>query len=75
MTEPTLAADTVPDGRARTSRSASCASSSARRSCPTTTRVRSGSAAGCSTGNGDPVPDGMVEIWQANAAGRYAHSG
>ena len=23
-------------------------------------------------GNGDPVPDGMVEIWQANAAGRYA---
>jgi protocatechuate 3,4-dioxygenase, alpha subunit len=22
---------------------------------------------------GDPVPDGMVEIWQANAAGRYAH--
>jgi protocatechuate 3,4-dioxygenase, alpha subunit len=26
-------------------------------------------------GNGDPVPDGMVEIWQANAAGRYAHPG
>ena len=24
-------------------------------------------------GNGDGVPDGMVEIWQANAAGRYAH--
>jgi protocatechuate 3,4-dioxygenase, alpha subunit len=24
-------------------------------------------------GSGDPVPDGMVEIWQANAAGRYAH--
>jgi protocatechuate 3,4-dioxygenase alpha subunit len=24
-------------------------------------------------GNGDAVPDGMVEIWQANAAGRYAH--
>ena len=24
-------------------------------------------------GQGDPVPDGMVEIWQANAAGRYAH--
>jgi len=24
-------------------------------------------------GLGDPVPDGMVEIWQANAAGRYAH--
>jgi protocatechuate 3,4-dioxygenase, alpha subunit len=23
-------------------------------------------------GNGDPVPDGAVEIWQANAAGRYA---
>jgi protocatechuate 3,4-dioxygenase alpha subunit len=24
-------------------------------------------------GAGDPVTDGMVEIWQANAAGRYAH--
>jgi protocatechuate 3,4-dioxygenase alpha subunit len=24
-------------------------------------------------GAGKPVPDGMVEIWQANAAGRYAH--
>ncbi len=24
-------------------------------------------------GAGDPVPDGMVEIWQANASGRYAH--
>ena len=24
-------------------------------------------------GKGVPVPDGMVEIWQANAAGRYAH--
>ena len=24
-------------------------------------------------GNGDPVPDGLVEIWQANSAGRYAH--
>jgi protocatechuate 3,4-dioxygenase alpha subunit len=23
-------------------------------------------------GSGDPVPDAMVEIWQANAAGRYA---
>lgn len=23
-------------------------------------------------GNGDPVPDGMIEIWQANPAGRYA---
>jgi protocatechuate 3,4-dioxygenase alpha subunit len=26
-------------------------------------------------GNGDPVPDGLIEIWQANAAGRYAHEG
>jgi protocatechuate 3,4-dioxygenase alpha subunit len=25
-------------------------------------------------GRGDPVPDGAVEIWQANAAGRYAHT-
>jgi protocatechuate 3,4-dioxygenase alpha subunit len=24
-------------------------------------------------GAGDPVPDGLVEVWQANAAGRYAH--
>jgi protocatechuate 3,4-dioxygenase, alpha subunit len=24
-------------------------------------------------GAGEPIPDGMVEIWQANAAGRYAH--
>jgi protocatechuate 3,4-dioxygenase alpha subunit len=24
-------------------------------------------------GNGEPVPDGMVEIWQANPAGRYRH--
>jgi protocatechuate 3,4-dioxygenase alpha subunit len=25
-------------------------------------------------GAGEPVEDGMVEIWQANAAGRYAHA-
>jgi protocatechuate 3,4-dioxygenase alpha subunit len=24
-------------------------------------------------GAGDPVPDGLIEIWQANASGRYAH--
>ena len=24
-------------------------------------------------GDGDPVPDGLIEIWQANSAGRYAH--
>ena len=24
-------------------------------------------------GAGDPVPDGMVEVWQANAVGRYGH--
>lgn len=24
-------------------------------------------------GNGSPVPDGLVEIWQANAHGKYAH--
>ena len=24
-------------------------------------------------GASEPVPDGMVEIWQANASGRYAH--
>jgi protocatechuate 3,4-dioxygenase beta subunit len=26
-------------------------------------------------GNGHPVPDALVEIWQANAAGRYWHQG
>ena len=25
-------------------------------------------------GAGEPVPDALVEIWQANAAGRYAHA-
>jgi protocatechuate 3,4-dioxygenase alpha subunit len=24
-------------------------------------------------GNGSPVPDGLIEIWQANAHGKYAH--
>src|SRR5207245_6441 len=24
-------------------------------------------------GDGGPVPDAMIEIWQADAAGRYAH--
>lgn len=24
-------------------------------------------------GNGDPVPDAMIEIWQADSQGRYAH--
>ncbi len=24
-------------------------------------------------GDGEPVPDAMLEIWQANAAGKYAH--
>jgi protocatechuate 3,4-dioxygenase alpha subunit len=24
-------------------------------------------------GAGDPLPDGLIEVWQANAAGRYAH--
>jgi protocatechuate 3,4-dioxygenase alpha subunit len=24
-------------------------------------------------GNGDPVPDGVIETWQANRHGRYAH--
>ena len=24
-------------------------------------------------GNGNPLPDGMIEIWQADAAGRYDH--
>jgi protocatechuate 3,4-dioxygenase alpha subunit len=26
-------------------------------------------------GDGAPVPDALIEIWQANAAGRYAHPG
>jgi|SRR5215211_5123803 len=24
-------------------------------------------------GEGEPVPDALIEVWQANAAGRYAH--
>ena len=28
---------------------------------------------GCSTAPASPVPDGIVEIWQANVDGRYAH--
>ncbi len=30
--------------------------------------------AGCSTADGRPVRDSLVEVWQANAAGRYAHA-
>jgi protocatechuate 3,4-dioxygenase alpha subunit len=26
-------------------------------------------------GDGAPVPDGMIEIWQADSGGRYAHPG
>src|SRR5207248_9114935 len=26
-------------------------------------------------GDGRPVPDTLIEVWQANAAGRYHHSG
>ena len=26
-------------------------------------------------GAGEPLPDGLVEVWQANAAGRYRHPG
>jgi protocatechuate 3,4-dioxygenase, alpha subunit len=26
-------------------------------------------------GDGQPIPDSMIEIWQADAAGRYAHPG
>ena len=33
----------------------------------------SASKAACSTGSGTPVRDVLVEIWQANAAGRYNH--
>ncbi|HEX3372214.1 MAG TPA: hypothetical protein VHS08_06825, partial [Candidatus Acidoferrales bacterium] len=25
-------------------------------------------------GDGQPVPDGVIEIWQADAQGRYAHA-
>ena len=36
-------------------------------------RVRSGLRGTLFDGAGEPVPDGMIEIWQANPAGRYAH--
>ena len=40
-------------------------------------RWASGSSctAGCCDGDGRPVPHTLVEIWQANAAGRYRHGG
>ena len=34
---------------------------------------RSRSSGGCTTGPGDPVPDGLIETWQAGPAGRFAH--
>ena len=43
-------------------------------------RLRAGSKdrtgrAVCSTTQGAPIIDALIEIWQANAAGRYAHPG
>ena len=36
-------------------------------------RARSGSGAGCSTAQGRPVPDALIETWQADPDGRFAH--
>ena len=75
------AADAVADGRpvlrlradgARTM--AAISRRSPTDASPATTRRgrASGSSAVCSTAPATPVPDAMIEIWQADAAGRYA---
>ena len=58
---------------APTSRSLSIESRSIRTSSARPTRAQSGSTGLLRDGAGESVPDGMVEIWQANTAGRYAH--
>ena len=72
MTE-SLGSHAVADGRARTSRSACCATvitpDVVDPADPRAIRIRGTLLDGA----GEPVPDGMIEIWQANAAGRYAH--
>ncbi len=35
--------------------------------------MRSGCGAGCSTADGNPVPDALVETWQADPYGRFDH--
>ena len=55
---------------ARSSRSG-CRGPTAPTSCPRAPRARSGSTGACSTASGEPVPDALVETWQADAEGRY----
>ena len=78
MTDSTSYPDAIADPRARFSRSVS----SPRAHGPSSTRTGRGirravrnSRHVSSTGTAIPILDGMVEIWQANAAGRYAHPG
>ena len=40
---------------------------------PRRSRARSGSTGACIDGAGDPLDDALIEIWQANRAGRYRH--
>ena len=68
----TLPDDAVPDHRAVLRRRAALARRP-RRWWPTARRARSGSAAGCSTAPASPVPDALVETWQADGQGRFAH--
>ena len=58
----------------RSSTSASTAASSAASWWRRTARTRCGCSGSVSDGEGEPVIDAMIEIWQANAAGRYAHA-
>ena len=41
--------------------------------CPPARPARSGCAAGCSTAPGTPVPDALVETWQADPDGAFDH--
>ena len=50
-----------------------CPGTTARTSCPTARRARSGSAGRSVDGAGDPVPDALVETWQADPEGRFDH--
>ena len=44
-------------------------------SCRRTRRARSGSTGRVIDGAGDPVPDALVEVWQASSGGRYDEGG
>ena len=67
---------TLTDARrrpsARTSRSG-CRGPTARTSCPAATPAHR--PAVCSTATGEPIPDALIETWQADPAGRFEAEG